>query len=152
MLRSSHCLPLLLTAALLAPAQASPQTPDSAASGRSLLAFEDARFAAMVRADTAWLRDALADDLTYVHTSARSETKTQYLESVGSRTLRYQEFTPRERRVRRVGVGAAVVQGLAHARVESGGQMLDVDVRYLAVYERSPERWRLVAWQTTRVP
>jgi ketosteroid isomerase-like protein len=117
-----------------------------------VLALEDGRFAAMVRADTAWLRDALADDLSYVHSSARSETKMQYLESVGSGTLRYQEFTPRERRVRLLGAGAVVVIGLAHARAESGGQLVDVDVRYVAVYERVRERWRLVAWQTTRVP
>ena len=104
MARSFACLPLLcLAGALFAPAHASAQAPDSAAAVRGVLALEDGRFAAMVRADTAWLRDALADDLSYVHSSARSETKTQYLASVGSGTLRYQEFTPRERRVRLLG-------------------------------------------------
>jgi hypothetical protein len=158
MLRSCARLPILwfTAAAFLAPGLASSQTPsaplDSAAAVRGVLTLEDGRFAAMVRADTAWLRDALADDLSYVHSSARSETKAQYLVSVGSGTLHYYEFTPRERRVRLLGAGAAVVVGLAHARAESGGQLVDMDVRYVAVYQRISERWRLVAWQTTRVP
>src|SRR5262249_61682140 len=88
----------LLAVGLLAPVDSWHEKPATESISQSLLAFEDARFAAMVRADTAWLRDALADDLSYVHTSARSETKSQFLESVGSRALRYQEFTPKERR------------------------------------------------------
>lgn len=138
--------------AILAPASASPQNRDSTATVRRVLAFEDARFAAIVRSDTAWLRDALAEDLSYVHSSARSDSKTQYLESVGSGSLKYQTFSPKERRVHLLGPNAAVVAGLAHARAESGGQVMDADVRYTAVYERVRDRWRLVAWQTTRVP
>ena len=66
--------------------------------------------------------------------------------------MRYEAFTPRERRVRLLSAAAAVVAGLAHARVESGGQLVEIDVRYLAVYERVGARWRFVAWQTTPVP
>ncbi len=142
----------LIAAVLLAPAPASSQTADSSETVRSLLAFEDARFAAMVRRDTAWLRDALADDLSYVHSSAKSDTKATYLESVGSGALKYQGFAPKERRVRLLGAGTAVVVGLAHARAVSDGQPIDVDVRYTGVYERVRGRWRLVAWQTTRFP
>ena len=54
--------------------------------------------------------------------------------------------------MRPLSAAAAVVAGLAHARVESGGQLVEIDVRYLAVYERVGARWRFVAWQTTRVP
>lgn len=141
----------ILLAALLVPTRARSQTPDSAATVQAVLAFEDARFAAMIAADTARLRDALADDLSYVHSSGRRETRAQYLASVGAGSLRYQAFTPRERQVRLLGARAAVVVGLAHARAVSQGQSVDVDVRYLAVYERAGQRWKLVAWQTTRI-
>jgi len=134
---SASCVQLrsfLILGLAVAATPASSQTPDSATAVRTLLAFEDARFAAMVRADTVWLRDALADDLSYVHSSGRRETKAQYLESLGSGTLRYQEFTPRERQARLLGDTAAVVVGLAHARAVSAGQSFDFDVRYVAVY------------------
>jgi ketosteroid isomerase-like protein len=106
----------------------------------------------MVRNDTVWLRDVLAEDLSYVHTSARHETKRQYLQSIGGGTLKYEAFTPLQRQVHLLGPEAAAVSGLAHARAVSGGQLIDVDVRYLAVYRRSGARWQLAAWQTTRVP
>lgn len=153
MSRFSSNLPLLCLLAgglVLIPAGVASQTLDSVMIARTLLAFEDARFAAMLRAHTAWLRDALADDLSYVHHTGRRETKTQYLETVGSGNLRYDGFTPRERHVRLLGARSAVV-GLAHARGVSRGRTVTGDIRYLAVYERNGDRWRLVAWQVTRI-
>lgn len=89
----------------------------------------------------------------HVHSTARIDTKEQYIESIGAGTLRYETFAPKERRVRLLGAGGAVVAGLAHSRaVASNGSRLDADVRYTAVYEHQSGVWRLVAWQTTRVP
>lgn len=143
---------LLIIAAFVMAASASAQAANTSPTVRSVLAAEDARFAAMVRADTLTMRDGLAEDLSYVHTSARRETKGEYLASIGAGTIQYEEFAPQERRVRLLGASAAAVVGLAHARARSGGQLFDANVRYLALYERVHERWRLVAWQTTRVP
>ena len=152
MFRSFPPLLLLVTGAIsLVPARAWPQARDTTASVRTLLATEDARFAAMVRADTARLRAALADDLVYVHSNGRRETKAQYLESVGSGTLRYQEFAPRDRQVRLFGPEAAMIVGVARLRAAFGSQTADFDVRYVAVYAHEGDRWRLVAWQTTRI-
>lgn len=136
---------------LLAPALACSQNPDSAQVTEAILTVEDARFAAMVRRDTAWLRGALGDGLTYVHSTGRIETKEQYLAAVASGVLRYHEFTARERQVHLLGSSAGAVAGLAHARAVAAGQAMDADVRYLAVYQRRGHHWLLVAWQTTPV-
>jgi hypothetical protein len=155
MLRASIGIPcswLGLVLLTVTPISAISQTVDSAAVVRAVFAFEDARFGAMVRADTAWLRNALADNLSYVHSSGRRENKAEYLAAVGSGTMRYEEFTPRERDARLLSARAVVVVGLAHARAVSNNQPVDVNVRYTAVYERAGESWRLVAWQTTRIP
>jgi hypothetical protein len=141
---------VIVLGAVASPAVA--QKPDTTAIIRAVLSSEDARFTAMVRADTAQLRNALADDLRYVHSSAQSDTKEQYLQSVGAGTLRYEGFTPKERRVRLLGSAGAVVAGLAHARAAANGSVMDADVRYIAAYELKGGAWRLVAWQTTRVP
>lgn len=155
MLRPRLCIPhvwLVVTLLALAPASANAQTPDTAVVFRAVFAAEDARFAAMVRGDTAALRSALGDNLSYVHSSGRRETKTEYLAAVGSGTMKYEEFTPRERDARLLGTRVVVVVGLAHARAISNTQPVDVNVRYTAVYERRSESWQLVAWQTTRIP
>jgi hypothetical protein len=36
--------------------------------------------------------------------------------------------------------------------VENGGKEQRFTVRYLAIYAQAGERWRLIAWQSTRVP
>ena|SRR5437867_2093517 len=141
-----------LVLALFHPATPLAQSRDSTGTIRGILAAEDSRFAAMVGADTAALRHALADELRYIHSSGRIDTKQQYVASIASGVLHYHEFAAKERRVRLLGVRDAVVIGTAHTRVESSGQLLDADVRYTAVYERMSGHWRLVAWQTTRVP
>ena len=51
---------------------------------RAIEALEDKRYAAMERADREVLEQLLADDLTYVHTSGRVETKSQFINSIES--------------------------------------------------------------------
>lgn len=143
---------MVMTLLALKPVAATGQTPDTAGLVRAVLVLEDARFSAMVRADTASLRTALADNLSYVHSSGRRENKTEYLAAVGSGAMRYEEFTPRERDVRFLSSRVAVVVGLAHARAVANNQPVDLNVRYTAVYERGAASWQLVAWQTTRIP
>ena len=145
-------LAVTLLASLVVPRSGHSQVSDTAAVLRAVFASEDARFGAMVRADTASLRGALAENLSYVHSSGRRENKAEYLAAVGSGAMRYEEFTPRERDARLLGTRVVVVVGLAHARAVSNGQPVDVNVRYTAVYERRAASWQLVAWQTTRIP
>jgi ketosteroid isomerase-like protein len=141
----------LLATSLLAPAAARSQAADTAQIANGVLKAEDSRFEAMVLADTARLKTTMAEGLTYVHSSGRLETRTEYLTAVASGALQYQEFTVRKRYVHVLGPEAAAVAGLAHARATAGGRPIDVDVRYLAVYQRVAGQWRLLAWQTTWV-
>jgi ketosteroid isomerase-like protein len=123
----------------------------SAQSTAEVLSAEDARFAAMIRGDTAALASMLADDLLYVHSSGRTETKAQFLTAVGSQAIRYLAFVPVDRRVTTLGPDAALIMGRANARVSLGGPPLEFDIRYIAVYGRASGRWQLRGWQTTRI-
>jgi hypothetical protein len=117
-----------------------------------VLAAEDRRFAAMVRADTAALRVMLADDLTYTHTTGDKQDRTALLRSLASGELRYKSIAPTERTVRFVGADAAVVGGRSSMQVESVGRLHRFSIRYLAVYQRAGAAWQLVAWESTRLP
>lgn len=144
----------LLRAFLLLPASVSTaltQDFETARVTQEVLAAEDARFAAMMRADTAALNEMLGDDLIYVHSSGRTETKMQFLNAVGSRAIQYLSFVPVERQVTVLDAGAAIVMGRADVRVILGGQQLDFDIRYIGAYGRAAGRWQLRGWQTTRV-
>ena len=116
-----------------------------------VLRADDQRFQAMVRGDWAALDAALADDLTYVHSTARLETKAEHVANLRAGKPHYRGIAPRDRRARvhgRVGV----VNGVSEMHVENAGKEQRFTVRYLAVYAKADDRWRMIAWQSTRQP
>ena len=116
-----------------------------------VLAADDGRFRAMVRADWAALDAALADDLTYVHSTARLESKAEHVANLRAGKPHYRGAAPRDRRVRVHG-DVGIVSGVSEMHVERDGKEQRFTVRYLAVYALASERWRLIAWQSTRQP
>jgi len=116
-----------------------------------VLSIEKQRFTAMAKGDLAALDGLLAEDLTYVHSDGRVETKTEYLESLRSGKLRYLSAEPEGPSVRVYG-DVAVCSGLAKFHVFSAGREAQLVTRYTDVYVKRDGRWRLVAWQSTRLP
>jgi len=123
------------------------------AGGGTVLAAEDARFAAMTRADAAELASWLADDLQYVHSTGQVESRDQLLHSIASGALRYLDITPHERQVVMLGNRSALVRGHGRFQVVAGGTKLDMKIRFLSVYGLDDDsRWRLRSWQSLRLP
>ena len=116
-----------------------------------VLRADDRRFEAMRRGDWAALDAALADDLTYVHSTARLESKTEHIANLRAGKPHYRGIAPRERKARVHG-GIGVVNGVSEMHVERDGQEQRFTVRYLAVYAKAGEHWRMIAWQSTRQP
>ena len=118
----------------------------------TVLAAEDARFAAMVAADSGEMRRWFADDLEYVHSTGQVESRDQLIESITSGRTRYVAVTPAERQVVSLGGDAAIVRGRGRFQVTAGGNALDLQIRYLAVYGKQDGVWRLLSWQSLRTP
>lgn len=116
-----------------------------------VLQADDRRFDAMRKEDWAALDAVLAEDLTYVHSSARLETKAEHVANLKARKPQYRGVTPRDRKVRMNG-DIGLVNGIADIHVDNAGKESRFTVRYLAVYSNSGGAWRLCAWQSTRVP
>ena len=116
-----------------------------------VLSADDRRFEAMRKADWPALEAVLADDLTYVHSTARLETKAEHVGNLKAGKPHYRGIAPRERKVRVHG-GVGVVNGVSEMHVENAGKEQRFTVRYLAVYAKAGSAWRMIAWQSTRVP
>jgi len=114
-------------------------------------AIERQRFAAMLAADVAALDRLLAPDLTYTHSSAKVETKQEYIEAIKTGASKYKVIEPEDIRVRVYG-STAVLTGYCQFEVTSGGQELKLRVRFTDVYVKNDGAWRMVAWQSTRIP
>jgi ketosteroid isomerase-like protein len=116
-----------------------------------VLRADDRRFEAMRKGDWAGLDAALADDLTYVHSTARLESKTEHIANLRGGKPHYRGISPRERTARVHGT-IGVVNGVSEMHVERDGKEQRFTVRYLAVYAKAGDGWRMIAWQSTRVP
>ena len=114
-------------------------------------ALDRERMGAMVAGDLETLGRILADDMTYVHTSAAVDTKSSIMESIGNGNLNYQKMAARNVLVRACG-DAAVVTGEADVEVTSGGNDLIFSLRFTDVYVNGDAGWQMVAWQSTRLP
>ena len=116
-----------------------------------VLRADENRFEAMRKEDWNALDLALADDLTYVHSTARLESKAEHVANLRAGKPHYRGIAPRERKAR-VNGDVGIVNGVSEMHVENAGKEQRFTVRYLAVYARSGDAWRMIAWQSTRVP
>ena len=114
-----------------------------------VLRADDGRFEAMRKGDWTALDRALADDLTYVHSTARLETKAEHIANLRAGKPHYRGIAPRDRNVRVTG-GVGIVNGVSDMHVERDGKENRFTVRYLAVYAKAGNDWRMVAWQSTK--
>jgi ketosteroid isomerase-like protein len=116
-----------------------------------VLRADDNRFEAMRKEDWNALDAALADDLTYVHSTARLESKAEHIGNLRAGKPHYRGIAPRDRRARVWG-DVGLVNGVSEMHVERDGKEQRFTVRYLAVYAKTAGLWRMTAWQSTRVP
>ena len=83
-------------------------------------ALDAERMAAVVSGDLDTLDRILAEDLTYVHTSAAIDTKASIMDGIRSGRLSYKKMAPRDVKVRDYG-DSAVLRGQADVEVTSSG-------------------------------
>ncbi len=151
---------LSIAAALPMAAQQRAPTPAAAVQAPSVGSHEDVaalvrslelkRLERLVSGDYDALADLLADDLVYTHSNARVDTKESYLAPLRAGTTRYVEYVPSELNVRVYGTTAVLV-GRAQTRALVSGEERRNDLRFTNVWVFRDGRWRMVAWQSTRL-
>lgn len=118
---------------------------------RLILATEQQRFASMVSRDTVALRPLLADDLVYIHSNALQENKAAHLSAITTGRLVYASMLRETAQVRRYGK-MALTNGIVQVKGVVNGTPFDIRLLYTGVYRRVQGKWRLVNWQSTRLP
>jgi 3-keto-disaccharide hydrolase/uncharacterized protein DUF4440 len=114
--------------------------------------LDEERTDAMVKGDLATLERLLGDDLSYVHSSTKVDTKASFIENLRSGASKYKGFEREESSTRLFG-DSAVNTGVATVSVENQGQApATFKIRYTDVWVNRGGKWQMVAWQSTRVP
>jgi ketosteroid isomerase-like protein len=134
-----HCA-LLLT---LAPGLLSGATPDD-----DVLSADRKRVSALLRADRANLDALLADELVYGHADGRVQTKPELLNALTSGFIKYESYDGPSPQVRMHGE-IALLHGTADLLASARGESVRFSLRYLAVYKRFDDDWKLIAYQSS---
>lgn len=111
-----------------------------------------ARVQATISGDAARLRDLLTDDLSYGHNDGRIQTKTEFINAVASKQVRYEAVDYVETNFRETAPGVVTMTGRVRLKVSRGEVRVEFTLRFLAVWRSENGHWRLHAYQSTRLP
>jgi Domain of unknown function (DUF4440) len=143
---------IALLAALTIPASANgPQAAAGSAAEQAVLKADNARFAAMLAADTAALEKLLADELSYTHSNAQVQDKAAFISDIKTGKIKYLTIDPTDQKARVFG-STAIVTGGASVHVVQNGNDLTFKIRYTNTHLNRGGAWQMVAWQATRLP
>ena len=122
-----------------------------AGNAEMIIELDRKRMTAMAQKDTAALQNMLCKGLVYTHSSARQDTKQSLIEGMQSGSTVYTSIVPSEVKAQDLG-NAVILTGVADISVEAHGKPNSFRVRFTDVYENQNGTWRMVAWQSTKIP
>ena len=122
-----------------------------AGNAETVVALEHQRMKAMGARDVGTLDKLLSDDLFYVHSSARVDTKHSLIGGMESGSTVYSSVAPSDIVARDYG-DTVVLNGLAAIKVTVNGNPLEFTVRYTDVWVRKGDNWQMTVWQSTKLP
>jgi Domain of unknown function (DUF4440) len=111
---------------------------------------ERERFRAMVDGNGELLEDLIADNVSYVHTNGKRESKQQVIDSIIGGRRRYRQIEVQSQDVVPLSNDVCVVTGRVLIEMEVNSGALVYPIAYTAVQAQERGRWRLIAWQATR--
>ena len=116
-----------------------------------IIDLDKKRMQATAQRDVAALKTMLCKGLVYTHSSARQDTKQSLLEAMESGKTVYTSMEASEVKAQDLG-NAVVLTGVAAISVNSNGKPNSFRVRFTDVYENQNGTWRMITWQSTKIP
>jgi uncharacterized protein DUF4440 len=113
---------------------------------------EAARYVAQTADDFAAMEKLFGTDLTYNHSSAATDNKATYIDSMRSGRAKYREMKPNSDTKTRTYGCVAIITGTAVYEVTAGGQDRTVPLRYTVIWVRRAGGLEFVSWQSTAIP
>src|SRR5690242_2901029 len=111
-------------------------------------AADDARVAAFTSADKAKLEATISDDLRYVHSSGKLDTKASMIEALTTGKSAYHAMTYENRDFREVAPGLVLVNGRVKVQLGKTEPFTELYLSFLAAYRLEKGAWKFLAWQS----
>lgn len=114
-------------------------------------AADDARVAAFTSADKAKLEATLSDELRYVHSSGKLDTKASMVEALTTGKSAYHSMTYESRDFREVVPGLVLMNGRVKVQLGKTEPFTEMNLSFLAAYRLEKGTWKFIAWQSCRL-
>ena len=116
----------------------------------SAVRADKARLSAMMAGDGDALAKLMSDQLRFVHSDGRVESKADYVKNMMAGDTQYADAKTSELETMQVSPDVVVVLGVQEMRKRLGTEWSNIKLRYLAVWRNESGAWRMVAWQSAR--
>ncbi|MGE0127306.1 MAG: nuclear transport factor 2 family protein [Blastocatellales bacterium] len=105
---------------------------------------------ALIKSDAAALEKLYGNSLIYTHSNGSVDNKSAYIGNIKSGATKYQSMKRDDIKVGIYG-NTAVVTCHWEVHVLARGNKIDTNARYIHVYARQKDGWKMVAHQSTRI-
>jgi hypothetical protein len=117
----------------------------------AVLMADKLRAAAMLSANTNALKEILADDFKYTHSTGFLETKQKHIQSYVD-GLRYTKFQTTNVVGHAITPDVVVLNGIIDQTKGTNGKMTDYHLLFQAVWRKKGANWQLASLQTAAPP
>tara|TARA_B100000953_G_scaffold240300_1_gene201940 strand:- start:24 stop:452 length:429 start_codon:yes stop_codon:yes gene_type:complete len=117
-------------------------------SPEQLISADLERRRAMIEADEEALERLFSDELTWTHSSGKTESKTEMIAAILGRDVVYEALDVEEAQVRCSG-DLCVHNGILQGSASRAGQTKLLRAKFLAVWRAIDDDLILIAWQST---
>jgi hypothetical protein len=125
-----------------------PAAEPSADVKKSVLSAEKDWTAAVLKGDRSALDKLTSADLSYTHSSAKTETKEQFIQAVTGGTTTYKSIEFETPRLRQYGSAVVITHSGVFTTVQTGVSHLYIT----EVWAQEEGRWQMVSRQATKLP
>ena len=115
-------------------------------------AFEQQRYACLIKKDTFCLKKLIADDLVYTHSNATVDDKTTYFEALKTHKYTFDAFQTDSTSYRFLNKKTVIAAGIVNMAGMYFKTPFKIHGRFTAVYVYKQKHWQLAMWQTTKFP
>ena len=116
----------------------------------ALLDADAKRRKAMIAGDVATLDELLSDELNWTHSSGKSDSKTTFLQGIGSGVVVYSALDVSDVSVSAHG-DIFLYHGVLQGRASREGVEKNLSSRFLSVWKHRGGAFKMLAWQSTGI-
>lgn len=111
---------------------------------------DQARLAAMMAGDGTALGRLMSDELKFVHSDGRIETKPEYVRNLMAGDTQYADARTHDVQALEPARDVVILMGGQQMRKRLGTTWSEIKLRYMAVWRNEAGTWRMFAWQSMR--